>query len=761
MKNSAALFAFLTIFLLSSGISAQTFTSSLNGQQTIPSNNSAAAGVGSVIINAAETNITVTLYFSGLNGTQTFARIQNQTGIVFNLPNGNFSQNFVVTAPQVAELKAGQWFINVGSATFPNGEIRGQCAALASNNAVTFPFSNGALDPTFDGDGILTTDIGGGNNFAQAVAVQSDGKIVAAGSSRDSVNSDEFAVARYNPDGTLDNTFDGDGIATVNIAATNSDAAFAVIIQPDGKIVLAGQTFNGSLTKIAVVRLNANGSPDPNFDGDGIVVTSIGSGSESVRTVALQTDGKIVVAGQTFNGANNDIAVLRYNSDGSLDNTFDGVSGNGNGIVTTAVGTSTDTAYGVVVQTDGKIVVAGYYFNGANNDVAVLRYDTNGVLDTSFDGDGIVTAAAGTNTDEAFAVALQTDGKIVIAGCTNNSTPNDFLIMRFNTNGNFDSTFGTNGITITPIGNGAEIANSVAIQADGKIVAAGFSSNGSNNDFAVIRQNTDGSLDRSFDGDGKLTTPIGISVDTGNGTAIQADGKIVVVGRTVIGSFADFGVVRYGYGTNTTANDGFFGLNSNVQIRFTNAFRNGATFAGSLNSLSMPPLPNGLNLLTSPRNIQTSAAFSGEVTVKFILPERVDSANFNAAQILHFENGAWIDRTTNTPPRDFATRTIYARVTSLDAFAVVSPLTQTAANVSVSGRILTAQGKAVTRARITFTDTNGQTYFALTNPFGYYRFTAVALRGTYIFNAISKSYKFSPQILTVNDQLDDLNFTSY
>lgn len=761
MKNYAALFAFLTIFFFSLDISAQTFTSSLNGQQTNPPNNSSAAGVGSVIINAAETEITVTLYFSGLSGAQTFAGIQNQSGIVFNLPNGNFSQNFAVSPPQVAELKAGQWFFNVGSTSFPNGEIRGRIAALSSNNAISLPFSNGALDTTFDGDGILTTDIGGGNNFAQAVALQPDGKIVAAGSSRDTVNSDDFAVVRYNPDGTLDNTFDGDGIATANIAAANSDAAFAVTIQPDGKILLAGQTFNGSLTKIAVVRLNANGSPDTTFDGDGIVVTSIGSGSEQVRAIALQNDGKIVVAGQTFNGANNDIAVLRYNSNGSLDATFDGISGNGNGIVTTAIGAATDTGYGVVIQPDGKIVVAGFYFSGTNNDVAVLRYDANGVLDASFDADGIVTAAAGTNTDEAFAVALQTDGKIVIAGCTNSGTPNDFLIMRFNTNGSLDSSFGGNGITITPIGNGAEIANSVAIQADGKIVAAGFSSNGANNDFAVIRRNADGSLDTTFDGDGKLTTPIGISVDTANGVAIQADGKIVAVGRTVIGSFADFGVVRYGYGTNTTANDGFFTLNSSVQIRFSNAFRNGATSADSLNSLLLPPLPNNVNLLTSPRVIQTSAAFSGEVTVKFILPERIDSANFNAAQILHLENGAWIDRTANTPPRDFATRTIYARVNSLGAFAVVSPLTQTAANTDVSGRILTSQGKSVARARITFTDNTGQTHFALTNQFGYYRFRDVALRGTYIFNASSKSYKFSPQILTVNDQLDDLNFTSY
>ncbi len=749
---------FTLLIWLNTNAVGQVFTSSLNGAQEVPPNNSAAIGTSSVILNQAETNITVTLYFSGLTGTQTSARIQNSSGVIFNLPNGNFSQIFAVTPIQAAELKTGAWFFNIVSANFPNGEILGQIRSVSSNNSVSFPFSNGSLDTTFSADGIVTTEIGGGTNIAQAVVVQPDGKIIVAGYARNALNND-FAVARYLADGTLDSSFDVDGFAVVPIGASSEEEAFAVAIQTDGKILLAGRTLNGANADIAVIRLLPNGMLDNSFDTDGIAVTPIGAGTELARSIAVQSDNKIVVAGLTFNGTNTDFAVVRYNSDGSLDADFDGNTGAGNGIVTTAIGNGNDLAFAVALQPDGKILVAGYYFNGTNNDAVIVRYSRNGVLDTTFDADGIVTAAAGTNTDEAFALALQTDGKIVIAGCTNNATPNDFLIGRFNPNGSPDLSYGTNGLTVTPIGNAAEFANSVAIQADGKIVAAGFSNNGTKNDFAVVRQNSDGTPDTTFDGDGKLITPIGTAADSATGVTIQADGKIIAVGRAGFGTTADFGIVRYGYGTNPQTNDGFFSLNSNVQIRFENAFRAGETFSVPLNAISLPPIPNNLNLLTTPRNIQTTAGFAGEILVKFTLPARIDAANFNAAQILLFENGAWTDRTENTPPRDFPTRTIYAKVTSLSAFAVVSPLAQTPEIVNISGKITNNGGKPVSKAIVTLTDSNGQTRFALTNPFGFYHFRAVSLRETFIISVSTKKYRFSSQLLTINDEITDLNFT--
>ncbi len=759
MKQSTYICAFLAIILFAASVSAETFTSILNGAQALQANNSTAAGIGSVILNAAETNITVTVYFSGLSSAQTSSRIVNLNGSIISLPNGNFSQTLPVSPIQVADLKAGVLFFNIGTANFPSGEIRGQISPSPIVNPVAFPSSNGSLDVTFGTGGIVTTDVGGGNNPGQAVAIQADGKIVVGGYSRIGAN-DDFTVARYNPNGTLDTSFDGDGIVTTPVGP-GDDQGLTIGVQPDGKIILAGQSSNGTNTDIAAVRYNSNGSLDTSFDGDGIVTTPVASGFELVRSIAFQIDGKIVVAGQTFNLVNNDIVVVRYNSDGSLDSTFDGNSGIGNGIVTTAVGSGNDLGYGVAIQNDGRIVVAGYYFSGTTNDAVLLRYDTNGVLDTTFDGDGIVTTAVGVGTDENLALTLQPDGKIVTAGCINqNGIPNDFLVLRFNTNGSLDTSFGTNGSTIVPIGTGVDIALAVAVQTDGKIVAAGFSNNGVNNDFGVIRLNPNGSLDATFDGDGRLTTPIGTSTDQANGIAIQADGKIVVAGRAIIGSTTDFGIVRYGFGTNAAANDGFFDLNSSTAIRFDNAYRAGGTWISTLNPRALPPIPNGLNLLMAPRNIQSTAGFSGDVLVRFTLPIGIDSANFNAAQILQFENGAWIDRTASSPTRDFATRTLYARATSLSIFAIVSPLAQSPQNGTISGRMSSFGGRSVSGAVLSLTDANGQIRYALTNQSGYFRFRDVLLRDAYLFNATSKRFKFSPQILTLSDETDVLNFTA-
>src|SRR3989304_3751293 len=166
------------------------------------------------------------------------------------------------------------------------------------------------------------------------------------------------------------------------------------------------------------------GSLDTTFSSDGKVTTAIGSSDDYGYSVAVQTDGKIVVAGRSYNGANDDVAVVRYNSDGSLDNSFDG-----DGKLTTAIGNSYDYGYSVAVQTDGKIVVAGFSYNGANDDFAVVRYNSDGSLDNSFDGDGKLTIAIGSSYDEGRSVAVHPDGKIVVAGLSDNGPDYDFAVV--------------------------------------------------------------------------------------------------------------------------------------------------------------------------------------------------------------------------------------------------------------------------------------------------------------------------------------------
>ena len=182
---------------------------------------------------------------------------------------------------------------------------------------------------------------------------------------------------------------------------------------------------------------------------------------------------------------------------GSLDLSFDT-----DGKVITNMGSSDCAANAVVIQSDGRIVAVGYSGNGSTYDFAIARYNTDGGLDTTFDTDGKVTTAIG-SYNTAFAVALQSDGKIIAAGSANGSQM-DFALVRYNTNGSLDTTFDIDGKVITAVGNFTDVAYSVAIQNDGKIVMAGYSSNGSNDDFSLVRYNTNGSLDSTFDNDGKV-----------------------------------------------------------------------------------------------------------------------------------------------------------------------------------------------------------------------------------------------------------------
>ena len=388
----------------------------------------------------------------------------------------------------------------------------------------------GDLDTTFDGDGKVSTVIG---TFASAygVAIQSDGKIVAVGET-DNGPEEDFAVARYNSNGSLDSGFGVGGVATTSFN-TCGDSAYGVVIQSDGKIVVAGNECSTNFPDFAVARYNSNGSLDTSFSTDGKTTTAFGS-NDYGRAVALQTDGKIVVAGYTDFSGNNDFAVVRFNSDGSKDTSFDT-----DGEVTTSFG-GDDQARAVLVQPDGKIVAAGFW-DGGSAHFAVARYNSNGSLDTSFSTNGLATVDFGAE-DFARAAALQADGKIVLAGCTNVSGNSNVALARLNTNGSLDTSFDTDGRVTTAVSASlSDCANGVAIQSDGKIVVTGSVTTGFlAANVVVIRYNSNGSLDTGFGAGGIVTTSVS-GLDLGTAVAIQSDGKIVV---TTAG-FAGFTVLRY------------------------------------------------------------------------------------------------------------------------------------------------------------------------------------------------------------------------
>jgi len=328
------------------------------------------------------------------------------------------------------------------------------------------------------------------------------------------------------------------------VARDRYDDGKSVAVQTDGKIVVAGYATVGPAAQIALVRYNVGGSLDKSFNGTGKVITAVGDGDCKGEGLALQSDGKIVVAGYSFNPSGKDRAeftVLRYNPDGTLDSGF-GESGK----VTTGIGGNSDSANSVALQEDGKIVVAGYTFAPGNNDFAVARYNANGSLDTSFNGTGKATADF-SKLDYGRSVAVQREGKIVVAGDAEHGDGRTFAVARFNANGTPDMSFNKTGKVITDFGGGNAEARGVAVQSDGKIVVAGFASTDGTEKFALVRYNLDGTLDTSFGGTGKVLTLVGMSGSNATAMALQGDGKIVVVGYAVnnSGSDRDFALIRY------------------------------------------------------------------------------------------------------------------------------------------------------------------------------------------------------------------------
>src|SRR5438067_2688779 len=414
---------------------------------------------------------------------------------------------------------------------------------------------DGDLDPTFGTDGKVLTDFDHSTDIANAMAVQTDGKLVVVGTTyRDNdFSGEDFAVAQYNPDGTLDKTFGAGGKVQTDfpgLAAVPS----SVVIQSDGKIVVAGGAFPlfTFLGDFKVVRYNPNGSLDTSFGDGGIVTTTFPEGSYAFA-LALQSDGKIIAAGTVFVDFNpgdmsdTDFALARYNPDGSLDTTF----GNG-GTVTTDFFGNEDDVFSVLIQPDGKIIAVGSANSPVNYyDFAAARYLANGTLDSTFGTGGKVSTDFGDhNFDQARSAALQSDGRIVAAGfaISQNGLSQNFAVARYTSNGVLDTTFSRDGITQIDFGSCCQSAYKVLLQSDGKIITVGYANTeDSDSDFLLARLSPRGSLDATFGVGGKVRTSFGDLNGGANGAALQSDGKIVAVGfqATATNRFAEFALARY------------------------------------------------------------------------------------------------------------------------------------------------------------------------------------------------------------------------
>jgi uncharacterized delta-60 repeat protein len=403
----------------------------------------------------------------------------------------------------------------------------------------------GALDPQFGGDGIVGTPVGRISSTAFDVAVQADGKILAAGSAalhRGGGSEVVIAVVRYRPGGSLDDTFGGDGVVLTRIRSDASGRGLAV--QPDGRIVVAGNAEVNGRFRFAVARYMPNGALDRTFSRDGVLTTAFRTtGAATASDVSIQPDGRIVVAGTANVNGRERFAVARYKANGLLDPTF-----GGDGRVTTAFGSS-GSASDVAIQRDGRIVAVGSGSLSRGTGFAVARYTPRGSLDRTFGGDGKVLTVFRQATADGAAVAIQHDGKVVVGGSVEGPpTGSRFGLVRYGPHGHLDPEFGSHGRVVTSFGHGFEgVLEDTVIQRDGRIVAAGWRRTTfiTHHRFAVCRYTPlHGGLDPTFGGDGRVFTRINTEAYA-LGVALQTDGKIVAAGETFVNRTFRFAVARY------------------------------------------------------------------------------------------------------------------------------------------------------------------------------------------------------------------------
>jgi uncharacterized delta-60 repeat protein len=382
----------------------------------------------------------------------------------------------------------------------------------------------GKLDTSFGTEGIMITTLSKSTSAPSAILEQQDEKIIIGGWS----GNGEAVLTRLNPDGSGDNSFGFNGVVTTNVGSVD-DRFYSVALQDDGKIVAAGYSQNNRFIQdFLLVRYDKFGSLDPTFGNGGIVISAfnLGFGDYVIRSVLVQPDGKIVVAGYVEYYLSGQFLVARYNENGSLDEEF----GSG-GKLLTNISPQKDRVRSVVIQPDGKIIVSGYSnVNSKDDNFALARYTPEGKLDRSFGKEGLIITDFNGFSDRVTSSVLQPDGKIVVAGYSRDSTNWDFALARYSKKGILDVSFGVGGKLTTPLGPLKDFVLDIALQSDGKIIVVGYTDSDDDRDFAICRYHQNGLLDHSFGAKGIVTTDFNCGQDIANAVFIRADGKIVVGG---------------------------------------------------------------------------------------------------------------------------------------------------------------------------------------------------------------------------------------
>lgn len=386
----------------------------------------------------------------------------------------------------------------------------------------------GSLDPTFGSSGIVTTDVDQVQNYGYGSVMQPDGKIVVVGGSYGPVDT-VFTVLRYAGDGALDPTFGAGGIVQLNFNGLEAQG-LEIALQTDGRIVVGGIA-TGTNYDFGLARLMPDGSLDSSFDGDGYMITNAGPSYDLICSVLVQPDGRILIAGIAFSPGANSWAIMRFEADGSPDTTF-----GTNGIASEPADTATTTLpTAMALQPDGKILMAGRQGSAGTEDFGLTRRNADGTPDLSFGNNGWAIWDINSTIDQPGSLLIQPDGKIILCGVsTMNIAPFDWgvTLLRCDSDGSLDNGFGLGGIVTNPIA--ADYIPSVksAFQQDGKIVTVAQFNDSGVYKIILQRHTPTGGLDPTFDLDGSVITVANSQYNFANDVLVQPDQRILVTGSS-------------------------------------------------------------------------------------------------------------------------------------------------------------------------------------------------------------------------------------
>jgi len=408
----------------------------------------------------------------------------------------------------------------------------------------------GELDPSFGTNGKVTLNTSAGFDNGSKMFVLEDGKIIVTGTGTEGVS--KFLIARYLPDGILDTDFGTDGITLTQIGTGNTYGVSG-LLQTDGKIVIAGSAEDGDNSIFAIARFDSNGSLDESFADNGIFTTSLVDGQNTVTDIALQSDGKIVICGYTGTDLQEDFALCRINSNGSIDQTF-----GDNGKLVFDISGGIDEAKAMDLTPDGKILVSGYSADEIRILVATLvQFNNDGTPDTDFGNNGVMIVTPGPLASDFFDLKHLDNGKILAVGNLDYDGQYDFLATRFFADGSIDTEFADNGFFTKDFENTSNHASSLIVQPDEKIILVGYHGIWPTSSFALLRLDENGERDNTFGDEGLTVTSFFGGYDYSVGSVLQSDGKLIACGTAGQGSDYMLGMARYTTGIAVGINESF------------------------------------------------------------------------------------------------------------------------------------------------------------------------------------------------------------